>query len=92
MRSLLHPAGLSLLLASLAPSVLAVITNQGPWGERVEEEVREFQGWIRGGEQDYVMTLAQVQDLLLWGSEEEEEFFSSGKQEEAGGEHKSEET
>ena len=64
MRSLLH-TGLSLLLASLAPSVvLAVITNQGPWGERVEEEVREFQGWIRGGEQDYVMTLAQVQDLL----------------------------
>ena len=46
MRSFLHPAALSLLLASLAPSVLAVITNQGPWGERVEEEVREFQGWI----------------------------------------------
>ena len=67
MHSLLHPAGLSLLLASLAPSVLAVITNQGPWGERVEEEVREFQGWIRGGEQDYVMTLAQVHDLLLGG-------------------------
>ena len=68
MRSLLHPVpGLSLLLASLAPSVLAVITNQGPWGERVEEEVREFQGWIRGGEQDYVMTLAQVHDLLLGG-------------------------
>ena len=66
MRSLLHPVPrLSLLLASLAPSVLAVITNQGPWGERVEEEVREFQGWIRGGEQDYVMTLAQVHDLLL---------------------------
>ena len=69
MRSLLHPVPrLSLLLASLAPSVvLAVITNQGPWGERVEEEVREFQGWIRGGEQDYVMTLAQVHDLLLGG-------------------------
>ena len=69
MRSLLHPVlGLSLLLASLVPSfVLAVITNQGPWGEKVEEEVREFQGWIRGGEQDYVMTLAQVQDLLFWG-------------------------
>ena len=68
MRSLLHPVpGLSLLLASLAPSVLAVITNQGPWGERVEEEVREFQGWIRGGEQDYVMTLAQVHNLLLGG-------------------------
>ena len=92
MRSLLHPVPrLSLLLASLAPSVLAVITNQGPWGERVEEEVREFQGWIRGGEQDYVMTLAQVRDLLLWGSEEKEVFFS-GEQEEASGEHKSKAT
>ena len=50
---------LLLLLVSLAP-VLAVITSQGPWGERVEEEVREFTGWLRGGEQDYVMTLAQV--------------------------------
>ena len=66
MRSLLHPApGFSLLLASLAPSVLAVITNQGPWGERVEEEVREFTGWLHGGEQDYVMTLAQVWKPVL---------------------------
>ena len=68
MRSLLTPqalrptpASLLLLLVSLAP-VLAVITSQGPWGERVEEEVREFTGWLRGGEQDYVMTLAQVLD------------------------------
>ena len=53
------PSLLLLLLVSLAP-VLAVITSQGPWGERVEEEVREFTGWLRGGEQDYVMTLAQV--------------------------------
>ena len=52
---------LLLLLVSLAP-VLAVITSQGPWGERVEEEVREFTGWLHGGEQDYVMTLAQVLD------------------------------
>ena len=37
--------------------------------------MREFQGWIRGGEQDYVMTLAQVQHLLLGESEEEEFFF-----------------
>ena len=53
------PHSLILLSLSLAP-VLAVITSQGPWGERVEEEVREFSGWLRGGEQDYVMTLAQV--------------------------------
>ena len=53
------PHSLLLLSLSLAP-VLAVITSQGPWGERVEEEVREFSGWLRGGEQDYVMTLAQV--------------------------------
>ena len=58
MPSLLRPT-LLLLLLSLLP-VLAVITNQGPWGERVEEDVREFTGWLRGGEQDYVMTLAQV--------------------------------
>jgi len=58
MPSLLRPT-LLLLLLSLLP-VLAVITNQGPWGERVEEDVREFTGWLRGGEQDYVMTLAQA--------------------------------
>ena len=57
MRSLLRP---TLLLLSLLAPVLAVITSQGPWGERVEEEVREFTGWLHGGEQDYVMTLAQV--------------------------------
>ena len=60
MPSLLRPT-LLLLLLSLVP-VLAVITSQGPWGERVEEEVREFTGWLHGGEQDYVMTLAQVLD------------------------------
>ena len=71
MRSLLTPqalrptpASLLLLLVSLAP-VLAVITSQGPWGERVEEEVREFSGWLHGGEQDYVMTLAQVPVLKM---------------------------
>ena len=92
MRSLLHPVPrLSLLLASLAPSVvLAVITNQGPWGERVEEEVREFQGWIRGGEQDYVMTLAQVHDLF--GGKVKKKSIFSGEQEEASGEHKSKAT
>lgn len=63
MRSLLCPT-LLLLLVSVAP-VLAVITSQGPWGERVEEEVREFSGWLHGGEQDYVMTLAQVQKPVL---------------------------
>merc|ERR1712130_1050470 len=57
MRSLLRP---TLLLLSLLAPVLAVITSQGPWGERVEEEVREFTGWLHGGEQDYVMTLAQA--------------------------------
>ena len=63
MPSLLRPT-LLLLLLSLVP-VLAVITSQGPWGERVEEEVREFTGWLRGGEQDYVMTLAQVYTYCL---------------------------
>ena len=62
MRSLLRP---TLLLLSLLAPVLAVITSQGPWGERVEEEVREFTGWLHGGEQDYVMTLAQVQKPVL---------------------------
>ena len=40
----------------------AVITSQGPWGPRLEEEeaVREFTGWLEGGEGDYVMTLAQA--------------------------------
>ena len=74
----LRPTPGSLLLLSLAPG-LAVITNQGPWGEKVEEEVREFTGWLRGGEQDYVMTLAQVftksgviqKGKLLAGKQEE---------------------
>ena len=63
MRSLLRP---TLLLLSLLAPVLAVITSQGPWGERVEEEVREFTGWLHGGEQDYVMTLAQVFFFVLF--------------------------
>jgi hypothetical protein len=38
-----------------------VITSQGPWGP-VDggEGVRQFGGWLQGGERDYVMTLAEA--------------------------------
>ena len=72
--ALLRARGALLLL--LAAPALAVITSQGPWGpggrggpgalEGEEQEVRQFTGWLQGGEQDYVMTLAQVLLLIYY--------------------------
>lgn len=52
----------ALLCCQAISSCHGVITSQGPWGPRQEEGegVREFTGWLEGGEGDYVMTLAQA--------------------------------
>ena len=58
----MRAAAVVLLCCQAISSCHGVITSQGPWGPSLGEgeEVREFTGWLEGGEGDYVMTLAQA--------------------------------